>query len=120
MKTTFESRMYYKPPSYYGLCTNLLKQSKVDVSKQVTKRMQNLIHKYGTTICFDGWDNIAQHPLLNVILACLNGDVFISSIDTTGEQKNAHYICNVLTRGSKQNKVYQKSKRLHFNLVPLI
>jgi hypothetical protein len=37
VKATFESQTYYKPPSYHGLRTNLLKQSKVDVSKQVTQ-----------------------------------------------------------------------------------
>ena len=52
VKATPESQTYYKPPSYHGLHTNLLKQSKVDVSKQVTKRKWNLIHKYGATICF--------------------------------------------------------------------
>ncbi len=33
VKATFESWTYYKPSSYHGLHTNLLKQSKVDVSK---------------------------------------------------------------------------------------
>ncbi len=30
------------------------------------------------------------------MLACPSGDVFIGSIDTTREQKDAHYICNTL------------------------
>jgi hypothetical protein len=68
----------------------------VNVSKQVTKRTWNLIHKYGTTTCSDGWDNGARHPLLNVMFACPSGDVFISSIDTKWEWKDAHYICNPL------------------------
>jgi hypothetical protein len=55
-----------------------------------------LIHKYGTTTCSDGWDNVARHPLLNVMFACPSGDVFIGSIDTKGEWKDAHYICNPL------------------------
>jgi hypothetical protein len=59
VKATFKFQTYYKPPSYHGLHTNLLKQSKVDVSKQGIKKIQNLIHKYGTTICIDGWDNVA-------------------------------------------------------------
>ncbi len=71
-------------------------------------------------ISFDGWDNIAQHPLLNIILACPSGNVSISTSDTIKEQKDAHYICNAFARGSKQNKVYQMNKRLNFNLVPLI
>jgi hypothetical protein len=75
----------------------VLKQSKVDVSKQVTERTQNSIHKYGITIYFNGWDNVAQCPLLNVMLTCPSGDVFIGSIDITREQKDALYICNALS-----------------------
>jgi hypothetical protein len=68
----------------------------VDVSKQVTKRTRNSIHKYGTTTCFDGWDNVAQHPLLNIMFVCPSGNVFIGSINIEGEWKDAHYICNPL------------------------
>ncbi len=38
VKATFKCQTYNKPPSYHGLHTNLLKQSKVDVSKQIIKR----------------------------------------------------------------------------------
>jgi hypothetical protein len=58
--------------------------------------MWNSIHKYGATICFNGWDNVARHPLLNEMFTCLSGDVFIGSMDTTREQKDAQYICNAL------------------------
>jgi hypothetical protein len=90
MKATFESQTYYKPPSYHGLHIDLLMQSKV------IKRTWNSIHKYGTTICSDGWDNVAWCPLLNVMFACPSGDVFISSIKSTREWKDAHYIYNAL------------------------
>jgi len=68
----------------------LLKQSKVDVSKQIFNRTQNSIHKYGATICFDGWDNVAQCPLLNVMFVCPNGNVFATfAIETSKEHKDA-------------------------------
>ncbi len=98
VKVTSEFQTYYKPSSYYGLRTNLLKKSKMDVSKQITKRMWNSIHTYGLTNCSNGWNNVAQHPLLNVMFACPNGDVFLGSIDTIGEWQDAHYICNTLVR----------------------
>ncbi len=66
------------------------------MSKQITKKTQNSIHIYGATICFNGWDNVAWHPLLNVMFACPSGNVFISSIDIIGKQKDVHYICNAL------------------------
>jgi hypothetical protein len=82
--------------SYHGLCTYLLKQSKVDVSKQVTERTRNSIHKYETTICSDGWDNVAWYPFLNIMFVCPSGNVFVGSIDTTREREDTHYICNTL------------------------
>jgi hypothetical protein len=60
--------------------------------------MCNSIHKYRETIYFNGWDNIAQHALLNVMFVCPNGNVFINAIDTTRECKDAHDICNALVR----------------------
>jgi hypothetical protein len=32
------------------------------------------------------------------MFACPSGDVFIGSIDTTREWKDAHYICNALAK----------------------
>jgi hypothetical protein len=54
MKATSKSQTYYEPLSYHGLQIDLVKQSKVDVSKQVIERTWNLIHKYGATICSNG------------------------------------------------------------------
>jgi hypothetical protein len=68
MKTTFKSRTYYEPAPYHGLCVNLLKQLKVDVSKKIYERMWNFIHKYGTIICSNSWDHVGQHPLFNIII----------------------------------------------------
>jgi hypothetical protein len=60
VNTTSKSQTYYKPPSYHGLCKKMQKQSNVDASKLIVERIQNSIHKYETTICFDGWDNVAK------------------------------------------------------------
>jgi hypothetical protein len=52
--------------------------------------MQNFVHKYGVTMSFDGWDNVAQRTLLNVMFVCSNGDVFATfAIDTSKEHKDA-------------------------------
>ncbi len=96
VKTTSEFQTYYKPSSYYGLSINLLKQSTVDVSKHTYNRTWNSIHKYGMTICSNGWDNFTQCPLLNVMFDYPNVDVFIGAIDTTWEHKDAQYIHNAL------------------------
>jgi hypothetical protein len=54
------------------------------VSTHVAKKTRNSIHIYGATICFDGWDNVVRHPLLNVMFTYLNGDVFLGAIDPMG------------------------------------
>ncbi len=89
MKETSKSWSYYEPPSYHGLHIDLLKQSKVDLSKHIFERMWNSIHKYGATICFNGWDNVVWCPLSNVVFICPNGDVFVGAIDTIGKHKDA-------------------------------
>jgi hypothetical protein len=89
VKITSKSWTYYKPSSYYGLCLDLIKKPKVNVSKRVIEKTHNSIQKYGATICFNGWgwDNVTQHSLLNVMLIDLDGNVFIGSIDTLGSER---------------------------------
>jgi hypothetical protein len=90
VKAISKSQTYYKLPSYHGLHTYFLKQSNVIVSKLIAKNIQNYIHKYGATICLNGWDNVARHPLLNMMFVCPNGDVFLSAIDIMGKRKDTH------------------------------
>jgi hypothetical protein len=40
----------------------------------------------------DGWDNVTRRPLMNVMLSCPAGDIFLGSIDTTGNKKTKAYI----------------------------
>ena len=47
-----------RPPSYNVMHTRLLTAKRVDVEKNVEKKLGNSIGKYGVTICCDGWDNI--------------------------------------------------------------
>jgi hypothetical protein len=110
MKATFESWSYYEPPSYHGLHIDLLKQSKVDLSKHIFERMWNSIHKYETTICFNGWDNVVWCPLLNTLSICPNGDVFVGAIDTIGKCKDAQYICNALAKYNDTMKMLKLAK----------
>ena len=57
----------YRPPSYNAVRTRLLTAKRVDVEKKVEEKLGNYIGKYGVTICCDGWDNIQNRPLLNVV-----------------------------------------------------
>ena len=57
----------YRPPSYNAVRTRLLTAKRVDVEKKVEEKLGNSIGKYGITICCNGWDNIQNQPLLNVV-----------------------------------------------------
>jgi hypothetical protein len=69
-----------------------VKQVKIEIEK-ATKQS---IALYGATICLDGWDNIIHRPLMNVMLVCIAGDVFIGSVDMTGHKKTKEYIAGEL------------------------
>lgn len=96
VKATSESRVAYKPPTYHALRTKLIKSTKDEVAAMVREKTKAPIHKYGVTICSDGWDNVTHRPLMNVMLACTSGEVFLGSIDTTGECKDATYVANCM------------------------
>jgi hypothetical protein len=43
-------------------------------------------------IVFDGWTNIARHPLINFIVSCLNKSFFLKAMDVIGKYKGAQYM----------------------------
>jgi hypothetical protein len=49
----------------------------------------NSIRKYGATIFLDGWDNVNNFSLLNIMLVCSNWDLFLEVIDTTRDWNDA-------------------------------
>lgn len=73
--------------------TRLLEEAKVDITKQVEEKTRDSLRKYGGTICTDGWSDVTNKPLLKVMLVCPAGDQFLGSIDTSGEVKDAKYMC---------------------------
>ena len=92
MHETVRHRMpAYKPPSYNAICTTLLVAKKKNLDKQVKEKLGNSIDKYGVTLCYDGWDNVQNWPLLNMVQCGTNGVVFLDTIDTTGNQKDHTY-----------------------------
>jgi hypothetical protein len=62
----------------------------------VTNKTKNSIHKYGVVIRSDEWDNVNSCPLLNIILVYPNKDLFLKTINTIEDPKDAQYICNAL------------------------
>jgi hypothetical protein len=65
-----------------------------EVAALISEKTRGPIHKYGVTICSDGWENVTHRPLMNVMLACTSGEVFLGSVDMTGERKDAVYVAS--------------------------
>jgi hypothetical protein len=97
VKQTVAMKLTYKPPSYYAMQTSLLKTRRAQVEVEVNAKTKDSIRKYGVTVCSDGWDNVQNRPLLNVLMCCLAGDTFLGSIDTTGNKKDATYIAEQMS-----------------------
>ena len=82
----------YTPPSYNAICTKFLTAKKVDLDRQVKEKLQKSVDKYSVTICYDGWNNEQNRPLLNVLQCGTKEDVFLGTIDTIGNHKDRVYI----------------------------
>ena len=92
--TTLHRMPAYKPPSYDAIRTTLLATKKKNLDKQVKEKLGNSIDKYG--VCCDGWDNVQNWPLLNMVQCGTKKDVFLDTIDTTGNHKDHTYIATQL------------------------
>jgi hypothetical protein len=78
--------------------TTLIEPRRKHVEEEVKKAMKQSIEIYGATICTDGWDNVTRRLLMNVMLSCPAGDIFLGSIDTTGNKKTKAYIATELKK----------------------
>ena len=45
------------------------------------------IETYGVSLCSGGWDNILHCLLMNIMLYCLAGNIFIGLVDTSRNKK---------------------------------
>ena len=99
----------YRPPLYNAVRTRLLSAKRVDVEKKVEEKLGNSIGKYGVTICCDGWNNVHNRPILNIVQCDPNGDLFLGTIDTTGNHKDHQYVASqihpFLEKGEVHNVV---------------
>lgn len=93
---TSKARFDYVPPSYHQFRTNLLEPSRQRVEQKIEQKIGFAKKTYGVSICTDGWDDVNRRPLMNVMMTCPTGDVFLGSIDTTGQTKSATYIADEL------------------------
>jgi hypothetical protein len=96
VKATSTAGFDYTPPSYHTMQTKHIEPKVKQVKAEIEKATKQSIALYGATICSDGWDNVIHRPLMNVMLVCPTGDVFIGSVDTTGHKKTKEHIAGEL------------------------
>ena len=98
VNATASAGFNYKPPTYNALRTTLIKSKKMEVEAEVKKATSFSIETYGISLCSDGWDNVVHRPLMNIMLSCPAGDIFLGSVDTSGNKKTKEYIAGELKR----------------------
>ena len=98
MHATSLAQFDYGLPSYHAMRMILIEPTKKHVEAEVKKAIKQSIEVYGATICTDGWDNVTRRPLMNVMLLCPTGDIFLGSIDKTRNKKTNAYIATELKK----------------------
>ena len=98
VNATASAGFNYKPPSYNALRTTLIESKKIEVEAEVKKATSFSIETYGVSLCSDGWDNVVHLPLMNIMLSCPAGDIFLGSVDTSGNKKTKEYIAGELKK----------------------
>ena len=82
-------------PSYHNLRVTLLKDALEDTNKFVASFRPQL-NKYGCSIMSDFWTGGKQRSLINFLVNCLTGTVFLKSIDASAYVHNANLIVNMI------------------------
>jgi len=70
----------------------LLIEAKTKVEKAITNVHFKHV-KYGCTLCSDGWIDVLECSLINVMFVSLFGDVFEKSINNNHTTKNGSIPC---------------------------
>ena len=85
----------YTPPGYNKMRTSLLDKG-VTRMKGLTGDLKQSWILTGCSIVIDGWTDIQQRPLLNIIVTSLARPYFLRAIDCGGKLKDATFMFEVL------------------------
>ena len=102
VNATASAGFNYKPPSYNALRTTLIESKRVEVEADVKKATSFSIETYGVSLCSDGWNNVVHRLLMNIMLSCRAGGIFLGSVDTSGYKKTKKDIVGELKKFVEQ------------------
>ena len=84
----------YTGPSYHALRVALLRDAKKHVSL-IIESFRSTWANTGCTLMGDGWKDTRKRPLINFLVYCLKGVIFIKSVDASDIYTNAENLCNL-------------------------
>ncbi|CAL1355405.1 unnamed protein product [Linum trigynum] len=95
----------YKPPSSEKLRTNLLDKERSKVDRALTG-IRDQWPTFGVFIVSNGWSNVKNQPLINVLAVSGGRAVFLEGIDCSGDEKTGVYIAEILLKAIDQVGIY--------------
>eukprot|EP00253_Pinus_taeda_P034849 PITA_34849 len=85
----------YKIPSYDDFRGQILQNEKVDRTKRLEEFRASWAQT-GCTVMLDGWIDQKERILINFLVSCPNGTMFMKSIDASSHIKDAKTLCDLL------------------------
>ena len=58
----------------------------IELNNKQKKRRCSLV-TYSATICSNGWSNVKNHPLINFMVVCSEGEIFEGNVDASRNKK---------------------------------
>lgn len=82
-------------PGEYELKTTILDKEYAKICTAM-ETMRACLEESGCSIIMDGWMELRNHPLINIIVTCSNGPFFLKLIDCSRCQKDVDFQFNIL------------------------
>ena len=89
--------MGIKPPTTYEVWVPLLKKE-VAHTDEIMKSHKEEWARIGCTIMSDGWQDGSQRTLINFLVNCSKGSMFIESIDASAYMKTRENLFKLLDK----------------------
>ena len=83
------------PLGEHKLRTTILdiEYAKISLEKET---LRPVWEEYGCNIIMDGWTDIRNRSLINIIITCTEGPFFLNAIDCSGHQKDVDFQLHIL------------------------
>ena len=85
----------FKAPTSESLRTDLLLES-VDDVMLILAEFRSSCAETGCTIMSDGWTDQRNRTLINFLVSCPAGTMFLKSVDASDKVKTAQLICEMM------------------------